>query len=402
LSTINNTLSFQKIASLQRVMEQAISTSELRKNRIALAFFFFLSGLRFASWASRIPDIQAQLHLSDAELGSVLFALPAGSISGLPISGNLVARFGSKKILLISAILFPISMIGLGLANNGIALAIQLYIFGITGNLMNIAVNTQAVALEALYARSIMASFHGLWSLGGFSGAFIGTIMVSAHVNHLQHFIWISVVGLILAFFIHPFTLRKESKPQKRGSFFVKPDLYLLTIGFIAFGSMVCEGTMFDWSGVYFVKVLKASTHLRTLGYISFMSAMATGRFIGDKLITQFGPKKVLQSSGVVIASGLLLAVVFPYLVTATMGFLLVGFGVSSIVPLCYAMAGKSKKKAPSLAIASVSSIGFIGFLMGPPLIGYIAQAVSLRLSFTVIACFGASIYFMAPRLKEQ
>jgi MFS family permease len=382
-------------------MMQAISTVELRRNRLALAFFFFLSGLRFASWASRIPDIQAQLHMSDAALGSVLFALPVGSISGLPISGNLVAKFGSRNMLLVSTLLFPVSMIGIGMVNSSIALALQLYFFGLTGNLMNISVNTQAVSLEALYGRSIMASFHGLWSVGGFSGALIGTLMVSAHLNPLQHFIWVSGIGLALAFCIYPFTLKKETRGKKKGSLLNKPDPYLLIIGFIAFGSMVCEGTMFDWSGVYFLKVIKTSAHLRSLGYISFMSAMATGRFLGDKLITKFGAKKVLQISGIVIASGLLLAVILPTIVTATVGFLLVGFGVSSVVPLCYAMAGKSKKMAPSLAIATVSSIGFIGFLMGPPLIGYIAQASSLRISFTVIACLGASIYFMAPRLRE-
>ena len=380
---------------------QAISTLELRRNRISLAFFFFLSGLRFASWASRIPDIQAQLHMSDAALGSVLFALPVGSISGLPISGNLVAKFGSRNMLLVSTLLFPVSMIGIGMANSSLALAIQLYFFGLTGNMMNISVNTQAVSLEALYGRSIMASFHGLWSMGGFSGALIGTLMVSLHLNALQHFIWVSGVGLALAFCIYPFTLKKETRGKKKGSFFNKPDPYLLIIGFIAFGSMVCEGTMFDWSGVYFLKVIKTSAHVRSLGYISFMSAMATGRFLGDKLITRFGAKKVLQISGIVIASGLMLAVILPTIVTATIGFLLVGFGVSSIVPLCYAMAGKSKKMAPSLAIATVSSIGFIGFLMGPPLIGYIAELSSLRISFTVIACLGASIYFMAPRLRE-
>jgi len=381
---------------------QLLPSSALGKNRIALAFFFFLSGLRFASWASRIPDIQSQLHMSDGALGSVLFALPVGSISGLPISGSLVARFGSRKMLLVSTLLFPVSMLGIGLCHTSLQLAIQLYFFGLTGNLMNISVNTQAVSLESLYKRSIMASFHGLWSVGGFSGALIGTLMVGAHLGPLQHFIWVSVVGLTLALAIYPFTLNAAVQPRKKNSLFVLPDKYLLIIGIIAFGSMVCEGTMFDWSGVYFLKVIKASDHLRLLGYISFMSAMATGRFAGDKLITRFGGKKVLQFSGVIIASGLLLAVIFPFIVTATAGFLLVGFGVSSVVPLCYAMGGKSKKMAPSLAIATVSSIGFIGFLMGPPLIGFIAQASSLRISFTIIACLGTSIYFMAPKLREQ
>jgi len=381
---------------------QTLSTSALRIHRWTLAFFFFLSGLRFASWASRIPDIQAHLHLSDAALGSVLFALPAGSMSGLPLSGYLVAKFGSRKILLLASILFPVSLIGIGFSESSLTLVIQLYFLGITGNMMNICVNTQAVSLESLYGRSIMATFHGMWSLGGFSGALIGTFMVSKGINPLQHFLYVSIIGLILSFIIYPFTLKQEEKSKNKTRFFVKPDAYLLVIGFIAFGSMVCEGTMFDWSGVYFVKVLNTSGFFRTLGYASFMSAMALGRFIGDLLITKFGAKKVLQISGIVITSGLMVSVIFPTIVTATIGFLMVGFGVSSVIPLCFAMAGKSKKMTPSLAIAAVSSIGFLGFLMGPPLIGYIAQVSSLRISFAVIACLGASIYFMAPKLKLE
>ena len=318
---------------------------ELRIYRWALAFFFFISGIRFAS------------------LGTVLFALPVGSIGGLPISGYLVAKFGSRKMLLLSVILFPLSMVGIGLANNGIVLALQLVFFGISGNLMNICVNTQAVSLEALYKRSIMASFHGLWSLGGFSGALLGTLMVGLKISPVYHFLYMSITCLVLAFVVYPYTLKKEEPVAQRTSIFIKPDTYLLYIGFIAFGSMVCEGTMFDWSGVYFLKVVKASAALRSFGYISFMSSMAIGRFVGDKLISNLGRQKVLQMSGIIIASGLLVSVLLPYLVTAT--------------------------------------IGFLGFLMGPPLIGYIAQAASLRLSFTVIACFGASIFFTAPRLKE-
>jgi MFS family permease len=383
-------------------MTEQLTISTLRNSRWALAFFFFLSGLRFASWASRIPDIQAHLHLSDAALGSILFALPAGSMSGLPISGYLVAKFGSRKILLLAILLFPVSMIGIGMSESSVALAIQLYFFGMTGNMMNICVNTQAVAIEAQYKRSIMASFHGLWSLGGFSGALIGTLMISINKDPLYHYLMISVIGIFLSFFIYPFTYKNEITRQEAKSFFVKPDHYLLIIGFIAFGSMVCEGTMFDWSGVYFLKVINASQHLRTVGYVSFMCAMAMGRFIGDQLIVRYGAKKVLQLSGIVISTGLLFAVVFPFILTATIGFLMVGFGVSSVIPLCYAMAGKSKKLAPSLGIAAVSSIGFLGFLLGPPLIGYIAQVSSLRISFAVIACLGASIYFMAPKLKEQ
>lgn len=170
----------------------------------------------------------------------------------------------------------------------------------------------------------------------------------------------------------------------------------------IAFSSMVCEGTMFDWSGVYFDKVINVKEGLITLGYVAFMFTMASGRFLGDRLITNFGTTTVLRGSGIIIFTGLITSVLFPNIITATIGFMLVGMGVSSVVPIAYAMAGKSKKLAPGAAIASVSSIGFLGFLLGPPLIGFIAQASSLRWSFTVIGCLGLVMFFMANKLPKQ
>ena len=175
-----------------------------------------------------------------------------------------------------------------------------------------------------------------------------------------------------------------------------------MQLGLIAFGCLVCEGTMFDWSGVYFQKVIKVSESQITFGYAAFMSSMATGRFIADWLVTKFSVKRILQFSGLVISTGLLTAVIFPFLITSIIGFLLVGFGVSSVVPLVYGLAGKSKTMSPGIALAAVSTIGFLGFLVGPPLIGFIAEAAGLRLSFTVIAFIGLATTFLASMVKEQ
>ena len=163
---------------------------------------------------------------------------------------------------------------------------------------------------------------------------------------------------------------------------------------------MVCEGTMFDWSGVYFQKVVAAPKELITLGYAAFMGTMASGRFIGDFMVTRFGSRKVLEASGILITTGLLIAVLFPTIILATIGFLFVGFGVSSVIPLVYSAAGKSKTMSPGMALAAVSTIGFFGFMMGPPLIGLIAQAFSLRWSFTLIAVLGFGTTLLAARVK--
>jgi fucose permease len=156
--------------------------------RIATSAFFFVAGLTFATWASRIPDIQNKLHLSEGGLGAVLFALPVGLMMSLPVSGWLVSRFGSRRLVITGALLYPLTLILLATAGSTLQLSLALFLFGLFENLVNIAMNTQAVSVEKLYGRSIMASFHGLWSLAGFTGAVIGTFFVSAGLSPLIHF----------------------------------------------------------------------------------------------------------------------------------------------------------------------------------------------------------------------
>ncbi len=370
-----------------------------RRHRWAVAAFFFMAGLCFASWASRIPAIKESLQLNDAGLGAVLVALPVGLMTSLPLTGWLVAKWGSKRIVVIAATGYPLTLVLLGVVTQVWQLAAVLFVFGLFANLFNISVNTQAVGVEALYKRTIMASFHGTWSLAGFTGAAIGTLAVSTGFSTLYHFSFICGTVLLFVVIIKRYLL--QTAPAKNSQpVFAKPDSAILKLGLIAFGCMVCEGTMFDWSGVYFQHVVKVPEKLTTLGYVAFMGTMAGGRFVGDRLTTKLGAQRMLQCSGLVITTGLLIAVLFPVLVPATIGFLLVGIGVSSVVPLVYSNACKSKTMLPGVALAAVSTIGFFGFLLGPPLIGFIAQAASLRWSFALIACFGLATTFLASFMR--
>ena len=369
--------------------------------RIAVSVFFFIAGISFASWASRIPEIKNSLHLSDAAFGSVLFALPVGLMTGLPLSGYLVTRIGSRTMVIIAALLYPATLIFLGYASTVWQLVGVLYFFGLWGYLLNISMNTQAVGVEALYGRSIMASFHGLWSLAGFTGAAFGSFMVSKDLSPFIHFCIICAATVLLVIVSYKYALPKDTGNSNQ-PLFAKPDSAILKLGLIAFGCMVCEGTMFDWSGVYFDKIVHAPKQLVTLGYVAFMATMAGGRFLADWLVTRFGVKRMLQVSGVIITIGLLTAVIFPYIGTATFGFLLVGVGVSSVVPMVYGVAGRSKTMSPGVALAAVSTIGFLGFLMGPPTIGFIAQAAGLRWSFTLIAILGFGTAVLATKVKIE
>lgn len=371
-----------------------------RIRRIAVSSFFFLAGLCFSSWASRIPDIQLKLHLDNAALGAVLLGLPTGLLTSLPLAGWLVAKFGSKPVATLAALLYAVTLPVLGMVTAVWQLVVCLFFFGMAGNMLNISINTQAIGTESLYGRTIMASYHGLWSLAGFSGAAIGTLLIGLGWLPYQHFLFITVLAILIVGLTSRQLIDTDPNQQGDQPIFVRPDRSLINLGIIAFCSMICEGAMFDWSGVYFQKVIQPPKELVAAGYTAFMATMASGRFLGDWLVTKWGIKRILQASGTLTASGLLIAILFPWLFPAIVGFLLVGAGVSSVIPLVYSAAGRSKILSPGVALAAVSTIGYLGFLFGPPFIGFIAQLFSLRVSLGLIAILGSVIVIMAAKTK--
>jgi MFS family permease len=372
-----------------------------KTHRLAVGALFFLLGLCFASWASRIPSVQQTMGISEAGLGGVLLAIPMGQLLSLPLAGWLVAKEGSRKVVLWGVVLYATALLGLGWASSLYQLLPCLVLFGIGGNLTNISVNTQAVGVERLYKhKPIMASFHGLWSLAGFVAAAVGSFMIGHAVTPGVHFIFIALfilTGLVVS---AGYTVREDSNVDPNQPIFVKPDKELLGLGAIAFCALICEGAMFDWSGVYFKKVIQADKDWVGAGYTAFMSTMALGRFGADWLAGRLGARRVIQFSGLLTATGLLIAVLLPTLPTALLGFLLVGFGTSAVVPLVYSAAGKSTHMSAGMALASVSTIGFFGFLLGPPVIGMVAGATSLRVSFALIAFMGLCVSAVASRVR--
>jgi MFS family permease len=374
-----------------------------RRIRITVALFYFSLGLMFATWASRIPDIKTSLHLNDALFGTILFALPAAQFMMMTFSGKLVTRFGSKRVALIALPLYSICLSNIGLVREGWQLAIALFFFGLAGNLCNISINTQGVTAERLYQRPIMASFHGGWSLAGFTGALIGLTMINLKIPPYWHFVTVILIVWTIILLNHKHLVK--GKPavnpfEPKRKFFNSPDKELVQLGVIGFCSMASEGMMFDWSGIYFKDVVRVPPSLVILGYTSFMIMMASGRFMADYVTSKIGRKRLLQICGIMISTGLYTAVIFPYLVPSTIAFMLVGLGVSSIVPSVYSAAGKHTRVPPGIALATVASVSFLGFLMGPPMIGYISQAAGLRYSFAVIGIFGLGVTMMVSRIR--
>jgi MFS family permease len=360
--------------------------------------------LCFSSWASRIPDIKATLGLNDAAWGTILLMIPLGQIIGMMFSGLLVTKLGSKPILRFAIIGYCISLIAIGSAGTEFALLAGLIVFGFFGNFCNIAVNTQGVAIESMYDKPIMASFHGGWSLAGLTGGAVGLIMTSTGIIPLFHFVIIAflvVIGMTVNIGylqpdIHPAKKTGETGTNQKN----KPESFLFWLGTVAFCGMAAEGAMADWSGLYLKDIVLMPHYLAPLGLTMYMITMATGRFVVDRFTQEWGRKRVLQGGGTFIFAGLSLAVIYPHPILTLLAFMIIGMGTASIVPTIYSVAGQKTKIPTGFALTIVSSISFLGFLLGPPVIGYISNATSLRYSYGLIGLFGICIVVLASRLK--
>jgi len=385
----------------QTAINPNISQQHKKRIRLAVSLFYFGQGLGFATWASRIPTIKNALGLSEAQLGTLLLMIPIGQLLTLPLAGFLTNRYGSHRLLPWASAFYALLLIFIGFSPNIWMLGVSLFFFGVMGNMCNISVNTQGVLAEELYERPIMSSFHGAWSLAGFTGALIGILSMNLEWTSIQQFVGICVLLLVNVLLNRSFLIpeiKKEKEKTEKSKF--KPDGLIIQLGIIGFFSMATEGAMFEWSGVYFSEVLKAPEKLIILGFGSFMVMMALGRFIGDAVIAKIGRQRTLQISGILMFFGMLVSVIFPNLYVCTLAFMLVGLGVACNVPTVYSVTGKHKTIPAGVALAMVSSISFLGFLMAPPLIGYIAELFNLRYSFALFSLFGLLMFIMCSRLK--
>jgi MFS family permease len=251
-----------------------------------------------------------------------------------------------------------------------------------------------------MYPKPIMSSFHGIWSLAALAGASLGGWLMGRGIAVSIHFLGIALMALCTTVVCSRWLLHHDISQEQKKVFVIKPEKSILNLGMIAFCSMMCQGAMFDWSGVYFKKVLSLDPAWIGTGYTAYMISMTASRFFADWAVHHAGLKAILLWSGVLTAFGLLLAVFFPFFVPSLIGFMIVGIGVSAVVPLLYSAVGKSKTLSPATAIASLSTLGFMGLLIGPPLVGYIAGAAGLRISFLALALIGLVVSLLAYRTK--
>jgi len=313
--------------------------------------------------------------------------MPIGSLLGLPISGWLVSKYNSRVPLVIGFALNTFALALIGFSQNVVTLVIAVLLFSFTTRIYNISVNTQAISLQKFYEHKIMGSFHGFWSTGGIFGILFSTLMLNLGTSIQTHFIIVGVIALILTVVSFQYLLRDDRAEKGNKIILGKPDPYIFYLGIVALLSAICEGGMFDWSGIYFQQILHVE--IFTYGYLIFMTFMAASRFLSDKIIAVIGMPNTYIMSALSIVSGIAMAVIIPTFWTAMIGFSLVGFGTAAVIPMSYALAGASRKYSPGMAVSIIATYSITGMLLGPPLIGYLAHAFNLRVSFVIFGLCG-------------
>ena len=358
------------------------------RQRIFLSIFFFVSGVCFSSWASRIPTIKTFFGYNEAELGTILLFMPLSSLIGLPVSGWLVARYDSRIPMSFAFVVLALALLSIGFATTGFVLITSLCVFAFSMRVLNISMNTQAIALQKLFDRKINGSFHGLWSTGGIVGVGFSTLMVALNVSISNHLLMVAVATLVITFFSYRFLLQNDRAKSGNKLILGKPDPYIAYLGLLVFFAGICEGGMFDWSGIYFKEVVKVE--IFTWGYLTYMICMALSRFASDRFVEKIGMANTYVFSSSLIFFGILLAIVYPTFWASMIGFCLTGFGTAAIIPMTFTLASGSKKYSPGMAISLIATYGIVGMFIGPPLVGYLAHAFNLRVSFLLFALSGA------------
>ena len=278
----------------------------------------------------------------------------------------------------------------------------SLFLFGFGGDLLNISMNVQAVGVESLYQKTMMSSFHGVFSLGFMSGFALGGVIASMGFSILQHLGSLGVLTLLTGLLCYRFLLAEDAKPDTPQPIFALPDKSLLLLSVICLCAMLGEGAMADWSVLYFKSLPNNHTAFVTAASTAFSVMMVTGRFLGDRSVGRWGIKKTLLFNCFFYALGMIIALSFPNPTTVIIGFGLTGLGLSTIVPLCYSEAGRSKTMSAGMALAAISTVGIAGFLFGPPLIGYLSEATNLRTALSILIVLGILSAVFTRSMREE
>ncbi|MBJ7595666.1 MAG: MFS transporter [Candidatus Dormibacteraeota bacterium] len=374
----------------------------MRSTRIVITLFFFADGLLLGSWASRIPAVQARAGLTNTSLGLALFASSLGALLAMPIAGRLCERIGSNRVSVAALVLAGGGLVAASSASGFVGVALGLLAFGGGFGSINVAANTQGIALEGLYGRTILSTFHAAFSIGAMAGAAGGALAARMNISPAAH---IGVLALVVAgwaVLLGPTLLPTERAVATPPRALLRPPRALLVLGAAAFCTLLAEGSAADWSATYLTQSLAAAAAIAGFGYATFSLAMASSRILGDRLARRLGPVTLARAGAALAACGLSVALVAGWTPLALAGFGAMGAGLGVVVPVLFRAAGSAPGISTSVGVAAVSSVGWLGFLAGPPAIGLLAGVVGLRAALGIVVLAIVSLVFLvsaaAPR----
>lgn len=368
--------------------------------RSAVMTLFFVAGMAIGSWFPRIPEVQRELGLSHGELGLALIGPAVGALLAMPTTGWLIARSSSRLVATSAALLLCLSLTIPAIAPNAFVLFLALVGLGAANGVLDVSMNVQAVGVEKRYRRPIMSTFHGLWSLGGLAGAAGAGLAAAIGLSARVH-LWIVAGALVLTLpVIFRYLLPAGSDQAHDGPTFVRPSRALMGLGIIAFFALVVEGAMADWSAVYLSNTLDTSQAFAAAGYAVFAAAMVVGRFAGDWATARLKPGRMIRYGGALVTAGLGLGLLVGAPWSALIGFACVGLGLACAFPVLLSVAGQTPNLAPGVAISAVAVLGYSGFLVGPPVIGLVAEQTGLRVALGLVALLGLAMVVLASFVR--
>ncbi|WP_188196325.1 MFS transporter [Nonomuraea sp. SYSU D8015] len=371
----------------------------MRRERTAVYLLFFLAGAAVGTWTARIPAVKERLGLGDGEFSLALLAIAAGAVVGMTAVGRLVDRHGSHRVMIPAALVQGLALVPAAYAGNLAVLAVSLLLFGLAHGVLDVSMNANAVEVERACGRPVMSSFHAVFSVGGFAGAATGGLFAHAGLSPAATFWSVGAVIAALAWWAARWALRPvpSAAPSSGGGRLPKGTLFL---GVLAFCCLVGEGAAADWSSVYLREDLGASPGFAAAGYAAFSVMMTAGRLAGDRLAAWFGPVPLVRFCGLLAAAGLGLALLSGHPVAGVAGFGCFGAGLSCIVPQVFSAAGHRDPAFAGRALARVASIGYLGFLSGPVVIGAAGELAGLPRALAVPALLAAFVALAATALR--
>jgi MFS family permease len=371
--------------------------------RQATYAMFFADGIGFGIWAGHIPAFKQKFQLSDSSLSIVLLAVAVGSIFLMPLAGQAVRHFGSRCCIAVSLACLAFCLVFIALAPSLMLFVVAALLFGAAKGGVDVGINAQAVVVEKCYGQPIMSSFQALWSVGGLAGGFLTSASLGLNFTPVFNLVCIGslIVLLDLLYYSHLMDDASSSEGEC-GKPFRMPGKALLYVAILTFISLFSEGALQDWAAVYMRQVVAVPVSIAAVGYAGYSTAMALGRFVGDRVVGFFGEYFVMRLSGVLIIFGIVAALLLPSPVSAIAGFAVAGLGNSNLVPILFSAAGRDPILGPGPGIATVTTVGFCGFLIGPAVIGLMSKFFGLPVALSLVAVFGLITAVCGPAVVRS